>query len=557
MPKTCFKTFVYSFCTSLFVIFVINSAFWHASPSKSENIQLPNKNIMLFLNGTQANPSAKPAPTKKIQLTKLEDVKTTPQVVYQPENDIILAEEPSATSEIILADALPEIPLDISITAPAPNEKAVVYAEEVKSPPHPIFKDNKAESAPLPAHSSAQQKEKISIPLSAPKILPTALASKENNIILSEKAEPAPLLPLQKDVNAPNKGTYKVRDSLSAPENRVALTNKSIPVSGMITSDTKKTEEASTSKKNWQQMSEKTAPNDSPWVVAQSAGAHKNSLLKNEHFSKDKAAVDAALNNKPLTNKDYELLLASETVKNLLIPIPEDILNDENLTPQLISPSSPEGIEREAAIDEQIKKKHPKQTKENATKEEKPEDIPRRENITPLKEPNTATDSDKKKSILSSLSSIFQADTKQKRLSAQTSTSGEDSLIDSVKKKLRRNKGKIMPTEMRLSFQPNRAEISGQTLRWIQAFATRTATDKNLGLEIRIDGTSARELQQKRLNLLQNILINRGVPFSKINTVFTNREPNSFIIRTTSLRNDETGDANRINNRTNGMYLQW
>lgn len=557
MPKTCFKTFVYSFCTSLFVIFVINSAFWHASPSKSENIQLPNKNIMLFLNGTQANPSAKPAPTKKIQLTKLEDVKTTPQVVYQPENDIILAEEPSATSEIILADALPEIPLDISITAPAPNEKAVVYAEEVKSPPHPIFKDNKAESAPLPAHSSAQQKEKISIPLSAPKILPTALASKENNIILSEKAEPAPLLPLQKDVNAPNKGTYKVRDSLSAPENRVALTNKSIPVSGMITSDTKKTEEASTSKKNWQQMSEKTAPNDSPWVVAQSAGAHKNSLLKNEHFSKDKAAVDAALNNKPLTNKDYELLLASETVKNLLIPIPEDILNDENLTPQLILPSSPEGIEREAAIDEQIKKKHPKQTKENATKEEKPEDIPRRENITPLKEPNTATDSDKKKSILSSLSSIFQADTKQKRLSAQTSTSGEDSLIDSVKKKLRRNKGKIMPTEMRLSFQPNRAEISGQTLRWIQAFATRTATDKNLGLEIRIDGTSARELQQKRLNLLQNILINRGVPFSKINTVFTNREPNSFIIRTTSLRNDETGDANRINNRTNGMYLQW
>ena len=557
MPKTCFKTFVYSFCTSLFVIFVINSAFWHASPSKSENIQLPNKNIMLFLNGTQATPSAKPAPTKKIQLTKLEDVKTTPQVVYQPENDIILAEEPSATSEIILADALPEIPLEISITAPAQDEKAVVYAEEVKSPPHPIFKDNKAENIPQPARSSAQQEEKISIPLSAPKILPTALAPKENNIVLSEKAEPAPLLPLQKAVNAPNKDTYKVRDSLSAPENRVALTNKNIPVSGMITSDAKKTEEANTNKKNWQQMSEKTPSNDSPWVVAQSAGAHKNSLLKEEHFSKDKAAIDAALNNKPLTNKDYELLLASETVKNLLIPIPEDILYDENLPPQLISPLSPEGIEREAAIDEQIKKKRPKQTKEAAAKKEKPTSIPQAENITPLKEPKTITDSDKKKSILSSLSSIFQADTKQKGLSAQASGVGEDSLIDSVKKKLRRNKGKIMPTEMRLSFQPNRAEISGQTLRWIQAFATRAATDKNLGLEIRIDGTSARELQQKRLNLLQNILINRGVPFSKINTVFTSREPNSFIIRTTSLRNDETGDANRINNRTNGMYLQW
>ena len=41
-----------------------------------------------------------------------------------------------------------------------------------------------------------------------------------------------------------------------------------------------------------------------------------------------------------------------------------------------------------------------------------------------------------------------------------------------------------MPTEMRLSFQPNRAEISGQTLRWIQAFASKKKTEEDVFLNI-------------------------------------------------------------------------
>ena len=113
-----------------------------------------------------------------------------------------------------------------------------------------------------------------------------------------------------------------------------------------------------------------------------------------------------------------------------------------------------------------------------------------------------------------------------------------------------------MPTEMRLSFQPNRAEISGQTLRWIQAFAARAAEDNTMTIEIRIDGTSGMELQQKRLNLLHNILTNKGVEYSKINTVFTSREPNSFIIRTVTRNFDRRG-LNKNNTQTAGRYLQW
>ena len=115
----------------------------------------------------------------------------------------------------------------------------------------------------------------------------------------------------------------------------------------------------------------------------------------------------------------------------------------------------------------------------------------------------------------------------------------------------------IMPTEIRLSFQPNRAEISGQTLRWVQAFAAKTAETPNMFLEIRIDGTTTTALQQKRLNLLHNILTNKGVEYSKINTVFTSREPNSFILRTIT-NDNSTGENNRkINNKQHSEYIQW
>jgi len=538
------------------MIFVINGVFWRTPSSTSEDIRLPGKNIMLFLNGTQTDPSAKPAPVKKIQLTKLEDIRREPpspvsdQVVYQPETEVVTAEEETSLPEIILADASLDIPLEIEDLR-EPEPKIAAVQADIKAPL--VSPEKKADNpAVLPQPQQASREEKISIPAAAPQIMPKALIDKKQETKIAQKA-PEPLLPLQKDALSPERNNYSIKNSSSVPENQVALLNKNIPVSGMAATAQVSAEVPQDTAKKWKTMAEKSPANDSPWVVAQSAGVNRNSLLKEEHFNKDKAAVDAALNNKPIGNSDYELLLASETVKNLLIPIPEDILNDEDLTPQLISPTSPEGIEKEAAIDAQIKRKQSKDGKKTA-KKETPRPVPQEENITPITEPRTP--GDKKKSILSSLSSIFQADEKSQKAAA-ASRAEQDGFIDNIKKKIRRSKGKIMPTEMRLSFQPNRAEISGQTLRWIQAFAARSANDKNLGIEIRIDGTSARELQQKRLTLLQNILISKGVPFSKINTVFTSREPNSFIIRTTPFGNNETGDKNKVNNRNGGTYLQW
>ena len=109
---------------------------------------------------------------------------------------------------------------------------------------------------------------------------------------------------------------------------------------------------------------------------------------------------------------------------------------------------------------------------------------------------------------------------------------------------------------MRLAFQPNRAEISGTTLKWIHAFANKVNSDRSVILEIRIDGTSSYSLQQKRLNLLHNILTNKGVDYRKINTVFTTREPNSFIIRTVRINSNIDGDRNENGDQA-AYYQAW
>ena len=115
----------------------------------------------------------------------------------------------------------------------------------------------------------------------------------------------------------------------------------------------------------------------------------------------------------------------------------------------------------------------------------------------------------------------------------------------------------IIPTEMRLSFQPGRAEISGQTLRWIQAFASKVAEDPGSSLEIRIDGSAGTELQQRRLNLLHNILMHKGVEYSKIHTVFTSRGPNSFILRTVAAGIDVGEGVIEKANKRRSNYIQW
>ncbi|MFR3313762.1 MAG: hypothetical protein ACLTT2_05995 [Alphaproteobacteria bacterium] len=572
MQKTGLKTFVYSFALSLFAIFTANGIYWHTRPSASQEVKIPSKNIMLFLRGNRDTPSTRPAPVKKIALTVLPEPRqqeTPPapsslQVVYQPEAEVIMADNDIIDFPLEIDHNIP----DNAIRETEVRTKLVQNFDEVihNPPPRaaekiiPRHSTDKSEKAyqEAPVKSAPQESPVLTAELAVPAVL-TAEDDKTGDTLqmaAAESPEPEAIFPLEKTVDplAQNAGAKVLRN---AEANRVALAGSNVPIKSMTSEKSAQHQEPIANKsKSWEQMPRRDAladnGEDSPWVVAKGAVAPHNAMVaKEKYYQKDEAAIQKALNREPLDTTNADLQLASGTVQNLLIPIPEEILNDENLTPQLVSSDKPDDIKKEIEVERKLKEEVRPEKPLIVKKEEKSEPQP----IEPVK--HQTPQEQKKGNILSSLSSIFSSSSNVKESKQNTD---DDDFISSIKKKFKgsRSRGKIMPTEMRLSFQPNRAEISGQTLRWIQAFAGKAADDPAMSIEIRIDGTSGMELQQKRLNLLHNILTNKGVEYSKINTVFTNREPNSFIIRTITRNNINTETTKgRMSKPRESYYLQW
>lgn len=572
MQKTGLKTFVYSFALSLSAIFTANGIYWHTRPSASQEVKIPSKNIMLFLRGNRDTPSTRPAPVKKIALTVLPEPRqqeTPPapsslQVVYQPEAEVIMADNDIIDFPLEIDHNIP----DNAIRETEVRTKLVQNFDEVihNPPPRaaekiiPRHSADKSEKAyqEAPVKSAPQESLVLTAELAVPAVL-TAEDDKTGDTLrmaAAESPEPEAIFPLEKTVDplAKNAGAKVLRN---AEANRVALAGSNVPIKSMTSEKSAQHQEPIANKsKSWEQMPRRDAladnGEDSPWVVAKGAVAPHNAMVaKEKYYQKDEAAIQKALNREPLDTTNADLQLASGTVQNLLIPIPEEILNDENLTPQLVSSDKPDDIKKEIEVERKLKEEVRPEKPLIVKKEEKSEPQP----IEPAK--HQTPQEQKKGNILSSLSSIFSSSSNVKESKQNTD---DDDFISSIKKKFKgsRSRGKIMPTEMRLSFQPNRAEISGQTLRWIQAFAGKAADDPAMSIEIRIDGTSGMELQQKRLNLLHNILTNKGVEYSKINTVFTNREPNSFIIRTITRNNINTETTKgRMNKPRESYYLQW
>lgn len=572
MQKTGLKTFVYSFALSLSAIFTANGIYWHTRPSASQEVKIPSKNIMLFLRGNRDTPSTRPAPVKKIALTVLPEPRqqeTPPapsslQVVYQPEAEVIMADNDIIDFPLEIDHNIP----DNAIRETETRTKLVQNFDEVihNPPPRaaekiiPRHSADKSEKAyqEAPVKSAPQESPVLTAELAVPAVLTAEDDKTEDTLQMAaaESPEPEAIFPLEKTVDplAPNAGAKVLRN---AEANRVALAGSNVPIKSMTSEKSAQHQEPIANKsKSWEQMPRRDAladnGEDSPWVVAKGAVAPHNAMVaKEKYYQKDEAAIQKALNREPLDTTNADLQLASGTVQNLLIPIPEEILNDENLTPQLVSSDKPDDIKKEIEVERKLKEEVRPEKPLIVKKEEKSEP----QLIEPVK--YQTPQEQKKGNILSSLSSIFSSSSNVKESKQNTD---DDDFISSIKKKFKgsRSRGKIMPTEMRLSFQPNRAEISGQTLRWIQAFAGKAADDPAMSIEIRIDGTSGMELQQKRLNLLHNILTNKGVEYSKINTVFTNREPNSFIIRTITRNNINTETTKgRMSKPRESYYLQW
>lgn len=88
----------------------------------------------------------------------------------------------------------------------------------------------------------------------------------------------------------------------------------------------------------------------------------------------------------------------------------------------------------------------------------------------------------------------------------------------------------IMPMDLKISFYPNSADFSGQTIKWVKAFSYRALQDPRYVIEIRLSKSNP-HLQQKRLLLVQKILKNAGLSSHQLVVDYVKRPADSLILR--------------------------
>jgi len=281
-----------------------------------------------------------------------------------------------------------------------------------------------------------------------------------------------------------------------------------------------------------------------PWIVAKGAPNIKNKKFAENLSKAHQGSLFVDDFQKTVSqDKAVSYKVAERIKQSIIFPIPDEILNDENLTPTFIS-----------------NKKRKSGTSQPKTQPEK-NVIPPASNDGELeivnnnKVPNAPkAEEEDTKGFLDSISSWFSdkpsiekgnsathkratpsyGTQDNDRGSTSLSKSSEDlaSFYESMQTtKKEHHQRKIIPSELRLFFRPGKAEISGSTLRWLKTFSDAAQADDTF-LQINLDATASAELQKKRLNLLYTILMNNGVDFRKVDTNFSLSEPNAFIIRT-------------------------
>ena len=577
MFLTGLKSFLGSFVLSLFMIFFING-FFGASKTPSSASSLPTQNISLFLKNSPHSYQK----TDKIALMK------------PIENDIPSV-FPSHNSEKVLTNQIKDVEeKEVANIEPISSNKKEVSPSLKKNPPQEKGKTLKQKKNTSKVRKNKSFNQNITVTLSdtikkdlvldkpvlsakvkedTDKFVKKAEAvpSKE---IFQEKAQPtlskadSPslkeekivtignykdesklLIPLEKDNEPSRKSSTKYKINPASVENQVAMSDFNKPIAAMVTPASNAPSRKEEKDNEWQTMAEKyddtpqprpakglyerpqvqSAEQESPWIAAKGTKFPDNNTILDQEFYKNGEKLDLSADisdpKSLLADNKNSVKVAGEVVNNILIPIPEDILNNKNLMPDLVSDPKNKPLEDELKLKEAA-----------STSNENISEIPF---IAAKEDSENSETKQKSKGILGSLTSLFSSsdsaddDTSKQEKNIEEEQNDEFADKPSSFKFLAKNskKMKILPSEIRLSFQPDRAEISGKTLDWLKAFAQKAIENDDVALEIRIDGSSSYALQQKRLNLLYNILTNLGLGYAKVHTVFTAREPNSFILR--------------------------
>ena len=272
----------------------------------------------------------------------------------------------------------------------------------------------------------------------------------------------------------------------------------------------------------------------SPWVTVRGAPNIKNKNLLDEINKRaDSNLFTQDTSSFAHENTSSSYMVAEKIKQSLIFPIPDEILNDEDLTPTFIKPSAKKKKDK---IETQSPKTQNMEIidKVSHKSEEKESEGGILDSISSWfsekNQPSKLTSTNKVKRQSPSYSSQDKKETKP------DSSSDLASFYESLQKtKQDYNKKSLTPHELKLTFQPDRAEISGSTLKWLKTFSQATIQN-NTGLEIRLDISASEELQKKRLNLLYTILSNNGVDIEKVQTFFVSTAPNTFIIRRITIR---------------------
>lgn len=541
MPNFGWKCFIGSFLFSLAAVFASTKVYLllpieHQNPvEKTAFEDIETKNIDLFADNEESNPIVEKfneINNKQAKIAAIQDIAPTTDTQKSVQSDVSVADKEDKPIEIssLSSDVLyapDEDMSEISVTdADNSANKDIDEAPEISE---------NQETNPVNSNSFEQA------------ILVDD--TEDESLQIADASEARPFtIPLLHNFQV---AAQKVEVSNEAANSQVALASNNVLIQNIGTEN--KIAAASGEPNN---LVPDTAENDSdPWEVAAVGNSHitKNKI---DSFTSDGNKTMEALDQDKLAEakSPNEKQVAYKMVKNILIPIPEDIANDENLTPQL-------------SYSEENKKLSEKLQKEGILNPPTPikEETKNKEETTTTPVPLTNNQSENKlsePSLTDSIAAWFSSNPssdnnstnnkadkdKDKNKKEESSSSTFSKLLGLGAKK----DNNIAPSELKLAFQPNRAEISGQTLDWLKAFSLNAVNNENVFVEIRIDGSSSFELQQKRLNLLYSILVNNGVDYNKINIIFTDREPNSFIIR--NVRYASEDDAINVHKKA---YNPW
>lgn len=588
MRKKAVKNFVYSFLFSLLAVAAVGKVFFRAPEAQKNqtgNKVIKTQDISLFSKPKDLTVRQVSAATA-VDVSAIEDLTApapaadvaAPKEALEQKPEVLAENTLTATSQTVIKSPIntdlaaaqeivlePEEIASAQVAAPAYEQSGIVYADISDT-----LQDEKTQNIIL---SKPSEPLKVLYAPEDKDISAENIVVAENTVTDNAALSVAPLedngIPLVETSGTLHK-QIEVQNSASGSE--IAMLEPNVLVNTIEEAEApeeKTLAEADLKQNEWQQMSEKQ-PEESPWVVAKGNRFAKNKAVVEQFAQSEQpleetpvAAEEEVDESQPKPEEQTSLLrpaaedenislalkeedgnisggetkVAYQMVPNLLIPIPDDIANDPNLTPQLSY--SPD--------DKPAKKDEVKEPAATAPNDD-----------------GGLNEDEKKTGLFKSITSWFAGNKdKSKDENPQTEISqlsGQSrSTFDffGVGNKFpgQSKPAKILPAELRLSFQPNRAEISGQTLRWIHAFADNARDNDDLYIEIRIDGTSSFALQKKRLNLLSTILANRGVDYRKINIVFTSREPNSFIIRNIRFNNNEEVVINKDNDSS--YYRPW